>query len=90
MSTAFFAFDEVHLLGDIAMHPPVPRSPRHTALLLLAGISPPRRRPCRARFSRRLNPFALSKGAQAPLEPQRSPLSGTPIAALAGASNCRF
>jgi hypothetical protein len=62
MGTAFFAFDEVHLLGDIAMHPPVPRSPRHTALLLLAGMSPPRRRV----------------------------LSGTPIAALAGASNCRF
>jgi hypothetical protein len=57
-----FAFDDVHLLGDIAMHPPVPRSPRHTALLLLAGISPPRRRV----------------------------LSGTPIAVLVGASNCRF
>jgi len=39
MSTAFFAFDGVHLLGDIAMHPPVPRSPRHAALLVLAGTS---------------------------------------------------
>jgi hypothetical protein len=44
MGTAFFVFDGVHLLGDIAMRPPVPRAPRHTALLLLAGISPPRRR----------------------------------------------
>jgi hypothetical protein len=34
--------------------------------------------------------FTLSKGAQAPLEPQRSPLPGTPITALAGASNYRF
>jgi len=42
MGTAFFVFDGVHLLGGIAMCPPVPRSPRHTALLLLA-ISPPRR-----------------------------------------------
>ena len=30
--------------------------------------------PCRARHSQRLCPFALSKGAQAPLEQQRSPL----------------
>jgi hypothetical protein len=44
MNTAFFVFDGGHLLGDIAMHPPAPRSTRHTALLLLAGISPPRRR----------------------------------------------
>jgi hypothetical protein len=90
MNTTFLAFDHAHLFGEIAMRPPAPRSTRHTALLLLAGMSPPRRRPCRARFNQRLNPFVLSKGAQAPLEPQRSPLSGTPITALAGAFNCRF
>jgi hypothetical protein len=90
MNTALFVFDGVHLLGDIAMHPPVPRSARHTALLLLAGMGPPRRRPCRARPNHKLGPFALSKGAQAALEPQRSPLSGMPITALAGASNYRF
>jgi hypothetical protein len=32
----------------------------------------------------------LSKGAQAPLEPQHSPLPGTPITALASAFNYRF
>jgi hypothetical protein len=72
------------------MRPPASGSPRHAALLVLAGISPLRRRPCGARFSQRLNPLALSNVAQAPLEPQRSPLPGTPITALAGASNCRF
>jgi hypothetical protein len=29
-------------------------------------------------------------GAQAPMEPQRSPLPGTPIGARSGASNCGF
>jgi hypothetical protein len=63
MNTAFFAFDDVHLSGDIAMHPPAPRSPRHAAaLLVLAGTSLRR-------------PHALP---------------GTPITALAGASNYRF
>jgi hypothetical protein len=46
--------------------------------------------PGRARPSQRQGLFALSKGAQAPLEPQRSSLPGTPITALAGASNYRF
>jgi hypothetical protein len=62
MNTMFFAFDKAHFSGDIAMHPPVPRSLRHAALLVLAGISPPRPRV----------------------------LPGTPITALASASNCRF
>jgi hypothetical protein len=46
--------------------------------------------PCRARLSQKLELFALSKGARAPFEPQRSPLPGTLITALASASNCRF
>jgi hypothetical protein len=62
MNTTIFAFDGVHLSGDNAMRPPAPRSPRHAALLVLAGISPPRPRV----------------------------LPGTPITALAGASNYRF
>jgi hypothetical protein len=62
MNTAFFAFDDVHLSGDIAMRPPAPRLPRHAALLALAGSSP--------------------------LRPRVLP--GTPITALAGASNYRF
>ncbi|MFZ3124882.1 MAG: hypothetical protein WA129_07185, partial [Acidovorax sp.] len=52
--------DGVHLLGESAMHPPAPRSGRHAALLLLAGMSPPRRPPCRAQACRRQAFFALS------------------------------
>jgi hypothetical protein len=37
MSTKIVAFDAVHPLGEIAMRPP-----RHAALLVLAGSSPPR------------------------------------------------
>jgi hypothetical protein len=36
------SFDDVHLLGDGATHSPAPRSPRHAALLVLAGMSLPR------------------------------------------------
>ncbi|MFZ3123756.1 MAG: hypothetical protein WA129_01240, partial [Acidovorax sp.] len=59
-------------------------------LLLLAGSSPPRRRPCRAQACRRQAFFALSNSTQVLLEPQRSALPGTPITAPAGASNRRF
>ncbi|MFZ3126182.1 MAG: hypothetical protein WA129_13985, partial [Acidovorax sp.] len=82
--------DGVHLLGESAMHPPAPRSGRHAALLLLAGMSPPRRPPCRAQACRRQAFFALSNSTLVLLEPQRSALPGTPITALSGASNCRF
>ncbi len=78
------------LSGERATHSPAPRSTRHAALLLLAGTSPQRRRACRARPSLRLGPFALSKDAQASLEPRRSPLPDTPITAPASAFNCRF
>jgi hypothetical protein len=44
MSTKIFAFDCAHLLGEIAMRPPAPRSTRHAALLVLAGTSLPRPR----------------------------------------------
>ncbi|MDR2992014.1 MAG: hypothetical protein LBU72_08900 [Burkholderiaceae bacterium] len=44
MNTTIFAFDQAYCLGDIAMHPPAPRSLCHAALLVLAGISPPRPR----------------------------------------------
>jgi hypothetical protein len=56
------SFDGVHLLGDNATHSPAPRSPRHAALLVLAGMS-------------LLRPHALP---------------GTPITALASASNYHF
>jgi hypothetical protein len=38
------SFDDVHLLGDHATCSPAPRSPRHAALLILAGMSLPRPR----------------------------------------------
>ena len=82
--------DDVHLIGDSAMHPIAPRLTHHAALLRLVGKSPLRCLPCRARLSRSLSPFALSTGTQVPVEPQRSPLPGTPITAHSGASNCRF
>jgi hypothetical protein len=88
MKTTFFAFDDVHLSGDIAMRPP---APRQAALLVLAGTNLRRPHPCRARPSQKLGLFTLSKGAQAPLETQRSPLPGTPDQGTGtGASNCRF
>jgi len=59
MSIDSLSCSTAHQPGESATHLPAPRSPRHAALLLLAGISPPRRR--------------------------ASP--GTPIEALASASN---
>ncbi|MDF1486669.1 hypothetical protein PY257_16045 [Ramlibacter sp. H39-3-26] len=44
MKSSVHGFDGVHLMGESAMHLPAPRSGRHAALLLLAGMSPPRRR----------------------------------------------
>jgi hypothetical protein len=44
MNTDFRCFDDLHLLGERATRPPAPRSPRHAALLVLAGISLPRPR----------------------------------------------
>ena len=44
MNTDIRCFDDPHLLGERATHPPAPRSPRHAALLVLAGISLPRPR----------------------------------------------
>jgi hypothetical protein len=43
-----------------------------------------------ARPSQRLSLFVLSKGAQAPLEPQHLPLPGAPITELASRYYCRF
>jgi len=36
------SFDEAHHLGESATRSPAPRSPRHAALLVLAGMSLPR------------------------------------------------
>ena len=45
MGVEFFGFDHGYRAGDSAMHLIAPRSPRHAALLRLAGRSPQR---CRA------------------------------------------
>jgi hypothetical protein len=37
MQSIVDGFDGVHLVGESAMHPPVPRSGHHAALLFLAG-----------------------------------------------------
>jgi hypothetical protein len=44
MDIVILGFDGTHLLSGRATHSPAPRSPRHAALLVLAGISPPRPR----------------------------------------------
>ncbi|MDO5692860.1 MAG: hypothetical protein Q4G70_10325 [Pseudomonadota bacterium] len=44
MNADVHGFDQVHLLGERAMHPIAPRWPRHAALLVLAGTSLPRPR----------------------------------------------
>jgi len=44
MNTDFLCFDNPHRLGEIATHPIRPPSGALAALLLLAGISLPRRR----------------------------------------------
>ena len=90
MDIDFPLFDNHHLLGESAMRPIAPRLTRQAALLRLVGTSPLRCHPCRARLSRSLSPFALSTGTQVPVEPQRSPLPGTPITAHSGAFNCGF
>ena len=62
MNTCICAHAHLHLKGDSATHPRAQRWNALAALLLLAGMSPQRRRALPAR----------------------------PIAALLGASNCRF
>ena len=74
MNIDLFSFVYLHLSGDSATHPSEPCYGTLAALLRLAGRSPKRCRPCRARRSRSLSPFALSTGTQVPVEPQRSPL----------------
>jgi hypothetical protein len=44
MNIDFCNFDEIHRLGENATHSSAPRSPRHAALLVLAGSSPLRPR----------------------------------------------
>ena len=65
--------DAVYPFGESATHPIEPPCGALGALLLLAGMSLTRRHPCRARAGQSPAPFALSTGAQAPVEPQRSP-----------------
>jgi len=73
MNSSFCTHQQGHLNGDNATHPIEPRWRTPAALLLLAGRSLQRRRPCWPQSSQRLAFFALSKCARAHLEPQRSP-----------------
>ena len=80
----------------LALHEPAALSPPASARESVCAVSawpcmsPQRCPPCRAPLSRSLSPFALSTGTQVPVEPQRSPLPGTPITAHSGAFNCGF
>jgi hypothetical protein len=49
MNTRVCAHEQIHLLGDSATHPIEPRCDTLAALLLLAGMSPQRRRALPAR-----------------------------------------
>jgi hypothetical protein len=42
MEIDIYSFDHVQLLGECATHSPAPRSLRHAALLIPAGMSLPR------------------------------------------------
>jgi len=90
MNIDFSRHEDAHLLSESATHPIEPPWGGLGALLLLAGSGPLRRRPCRARAGQSPTPFALSTGAQAPVEPQRSPFPSHPMTAHSGASNYRF
>ena len=90
MDTEIYTHDNPYLQVESATHPIEPRYGTLAALLRLAGMTPQRSHPCRARLSRSLSPFALSTGTQVPVEPQRSPLPSHRITAHSGASNCRF
>ena len=78
----------IHLLGDSAAHPIAPRYGTLAALLLLAGMSPQRRLPCRARL--RLQALAVPQAGSMLPEFPAPPLPAHRIAAHSGALNCRF
>ncbi len=90
MAIDFPLFDNNHLLGESAMRPIAPRLTRQAALLRLGGHKPTALSPLQGAAQSQPSPFALSTGTQAPVEPQRSPLPGTPITAHSGAFNCGF
>ncbi len=80
--------DHLHRLGESATHPIEPRCGALAALLLLAGMSPQRRLPCRARL--RLQAQAVPQAGSMLPEFPAPPLPAHRIAAHSGASNCRF
>ncbi len=88
MNTDIWTYESLHLVGESATCPSEPRCGRLAALLLLVGMSPPRRRPCRAhpRLQARVVAQAHSKLSESPA----APLPNTHIAAHSGTFNCRF
>ncbi|MDR2155381.1 MAG: hypothetical protein LBE78_10220 [Burkholderiaceae bacterium] len=83
MNVGFRSFDDRHLLGERATHPIRPSklgaSGALAVLLVLAGISLRRPRPCRARVGQSPTPLMPSKRAQARLEPRHPPLPAHPM-----------
>ena len=85
MDTEFRDHGELHLLGANATRSMEPRCSALAVLLVLAGMSPPRRR---AGAGTPL-PSAGELGPQDRTRPA-SALPARPIAAHSGASNCGF
>ena len=71
-----------------ATHPIEPRCGALATLLLLAGMGPQRRRPCRARL--RLQAQTVAQAGSMLPEFPAPPLPARRSAALSGASNCGF
>ena len=88
MNADFCAHGGRHLSGDNATHPIEPRCGTLAALLLLAGMSPQRRLPCRARL--RLQAQAVPQAGSMLPEFPAPPLPAHRIVARSGAFNFRF
>ncbi|MDR2153730.1 MAG: hypothetical protein LBE78_01690 [Burkholderiaceae bacterium] len=63
MNIDILGSDYVHLSGECATRSPAPCSPRHAALLVLAGSSLRRPCPCRARVGQSPTPLMPSRRA---------------------------
>jgi hypothetical protein len=83
MTAHFFGFERQIQFGPSATHPIEPRCGTLAALLLLAGMSPQRRLPCRAHP--RLQAWVAAQASRMRLESPASPLPAHRSAAHSGA-----